>query len=117
MAYLKINNTDFSQYVNNLSVTTKHKYTSRENASGNLLVKYLTAKKDIQVGVIPLDASSLKALLAVLNSFEVTVEYLEPETDSLKTIQCIIPAHTVDYYWIKAGNRKAKAFTFTCEEK
>lgn len=117
MAYLKINTVDYSQYVNKLSITTKHKYTSRENASGTLLVKYLAEKKNVQVGIIPLDSSSLKSLMAAINSFEVSVEYLEPQTNALKTIDCIIPANTVEYYTIQAGNTKAKAFTFTCEEK
>lgn len=117
MAYLKINGIDLSQYVNKLNITTKHKYTARENASGNLLVKYITAKKNVQVGIIPLDSSSLQSVMAIVNSFEVTVEYLEPETDTLKLIKCIIPTHSVEYYSIRVGNTMAKAFTFTCEEK
>ena len=117
MAYLKLNGIDFSQYVNKLNITTKHKYTSRENASGDLLVKYMKAKKNVQVGIIPLDSSSLSSLMAVINNFQVKVEYLDPETNSLKTINCIIPTHSVEYYTIRAGNTKTKAFTFTCEQK
>jgi hypothetical protein len=117
MAYLKINGTDYSQYVNKLSITTKHKYTARENASGNLLTKYITKKRNIQVGVIPLSASSLKSLVSAINGFTVTVEFLDPETNSLSTANCIIPTHNVEYYTINAGGTKTKAFTFTCEEK
>ena len=120
MAYLKINGTDYSQYVNKLSITTKHKYTARENASGNLLTKYITKKRNIQVGVIPLDASTLKSLVSAINGFEVTVEFLDPEnpeTNSLSTANCIIPVHSVEYYTIRAGHTMSKAFSFTCEEK
>ena len=117
MAYLKINGTDYSQYVNKLSITTKHKYTSRENASGNLLVKYLTKKRNIQVGVIPLDASAAKSLVSAINGFQVTVQFLDPATNQLQSAACIIPAHTVEYYTIQAGDTKVKAFSFTCEEK
>lgn len=118
MAYLKINGTDYSQYVNKLSITTKHKYTSRENASGNLLVKYITKKRNIQVGVIPLDDTSLGLLMDAINSFNVTVEFADPVLGgATSTVSCIIPAHSVEWYTIQAGNRRAKAFSFTCEEK
>ncbi len=117
MAYLKINGTDYSQYVNKLSITTKHKYTARENASGNLLTKYITKKRNIQVGVIPLSASSLKSLVSAINGFTVTVEFLDPETNALSTANCIIPTNSLEYYTINAGGTKSKAFSFTCEEK
>lgn len=117
MAYLKINGNDYSQYVNKLLIDTKHKYTARESASGDLLVKYITKKRNISVGVIPLDASSLSSLLSDLNSFEVTVSFLNPETNALETANCIIPINSIEYYTIQAGNTKSKAFNFTCEEK
>lgn len=117
MAYLKINKHDYSQYVNKLLVDTKHKYTARESASGDLLTKYIAAKRNIQVGVIPLSASALKTLLSDINSFEVEVEFLDPVTNAMRTANCIIPIHSVEYYTIRAGNTMAKAFTFTCEEK
>lgn len=118
MAYFKINGKDYSMYVNKLLVDTKHKYTARENASGNLMVKYITKKHNVQVGIIPLDAAALRSLTAELNggSFEKNITYLDPETNSLKTIRCIIPINTIEYYTIQAGNTMAKAFNFTCEE-
>lgn len=118
MAYLKINDKDYSMYVNKLIVDTKHKYTARENASGNLLVKYITKKHNVQVGIIPLDAAALKDIETELNSgsFEKRITYLDPGTNTLTTIRCIIPTTSVEYYTIQAGNVKTKAFTFTCEE-
>lgn len=123
MAYFKINGTDFSKYVNKLLIDTKHKYTARENASGNLMVKYITKKHNVQVGIIPLDAASLRSLESALavdpangKPFEKEITYLDPETNSLRTIRCIIPIHTIEYYTIQAGNVMTKAFSFTCEE-
>lgn len=120
MAYFKINDKDYSMYVNKLLVDTKHKYTARENASGNLLVKYITKKRNVQVGIIPLDAETLKDLTAELaeggTKFEKRVTYLNPETNTLETINCIIPVHTIEYYTIQAGKTMTKAFNFTCEE-
>lgn len=123
MAYFKINNVDYSRYVNKLLIDTKHKYTARENASGNLMVKYITKKHNVQVGIIPLDATALRNLESALavdpsngKPFEKDITYLDPTTNSLKTIKCIIPIHTIEYYTIKAGDTMTKAFTFTCEE-
>ena len=120
MAYFKINGTDYSKYVNKLLVDVKHKYTARENASGNLMVKYITKKHNVQVGIIPLDADALKSLTAELGqggaNFTKSITFLNPETNALETINCIIPIHTIEYYTIRAGNTMAKAFSFTCEE-
>jgi hypothetical protein len=118
MAYFMINDKDYSNYVNKLIIDTKHKYTARENASGNLLVKYITKKHNVQVGIIPLDAAALNDIETELNSgsFEKRITYLDPDTGSLTTIKCIIPVNSVEYYTIQADKVMTKAFTFTCEE-
>lgn len=123
MAYFKINNKDYSLYVNKLLVDTKHKYTARENAAGNLMVKYITKKRNVQVGIIPLDAAALKSLTDELavdpannKPFEKQITYLDPNTNELTTIRCIIPIHSIEYYTVRAGKVMTKAFSFTCEE-
>lgn len=120
MAYFKINGTDYSQYVNKLLVDTKHKYTARENASGNLMVKYITKKRNVSVGIIPLEADVLQTLTAELSEggtgFTKEITFLNPETNALETINCIIPANSIEYYTIRADKTMAKAFNFTCEE-
>ena len=120
MAYLKINGTDYSQFVNKLSITTKQKYTARESANGDLLVKYITAKRNISVGLAPLDASKAKGIIAAIsgaNSMNVTVEFLDPATNSLSSANCIVPVNSVDYYFINSNGTLLKAVTFTAEEK
>ena len=117
MAYLKINGHDYSDYVNKLLVDYKHKYTARESASGDLLVKPITVKRNIQVGIIPLSASSLQTLMADIGELEATVEFLDPKTDTLSTARCIIPITSIEYYSVRADQLRTKAFTFTCEEK
>lgn len=117
MAYLKINGHDYSMYVNKLLIDTKHKYTARENASGNLLTKYITKKHNIHAGIIPLDSSALSTLMSDINGFDVTLQYLDPETNTLATANCIVPIHSVEYYTIRAGNTMTKAFNITFEEK
>lgn len=120
MAYFKINDKDYSMYVNKLLVDVKHKYTARENASGNLMVKYITKKHNVQVGIIPLDADALKSLTTELgqggDKFTKRITFLDPETNTLKTINCIIPIHSIEYYTVRADKVMTKAFSFTCEE-
>ena len=120
MAYFKINNTDYSMYVNKLLIDTKHKYTARENAAGNLMVKYITKKRNIQVGIIPLDATALKSLVEELNKggaqFTKSITFLNPETNALETVTCIIPINSIEYYTVQADKVMTKAFSFTCEE-
>lgn len=116
MAYFKIDNHDYSTYVNKLIIDTKHKYTARENASGNLMVKYITKKRNVNVGIIPLDATTLKNLMSDLNRFQVDVTFLNPETNALETIHAIIPVNSIEYYTIRADKTMVKAFNFTCEE-
>ncbi len=120
MAYFKINGTDYSLYVNQLLIDTKHKYTARENAAGNLMVKYITKKRNIKVGIIPLDATVMKNLAAELakggTNFTKSVTFLNPETNELETINCIIPINSIEYYTIRADKVMTKAFSFTCEE-
>lgn len=120
MAYLKINDTDYSHLVNKLSITTKQKYTARESANGDLLVKYITAKRNIQVGLRPLEASAAIGIISAISgasSMNVKVDFLDPSTDSLSTAYCIVPTNSVEYHSINSNGTLLKAVTFTAEEK
>lgn len=116
MAYFKINGIDFSQYVNKLNIQTNHIYNARTNASGNTSVKLINSKKVITVGIIPLNADVNKDLVEVLNTFKMTVEFLDPETNTLGTANCILPKNSIDYYTIQADKVQTKAYIITFEE-
>lgn len=117
MAYFKINGTDYSMYVSALKVATDHIYKGRTNASGNTIVKYVNSKRLIEVGIIPLDAGALASLLNNINSFNVTCDFLNPETQRLETgVNCIIESHIVEYYTIQNNKTKFKAFTLVLKE-
>lgn len=116
MAYFKINGVDFSQYVNKLIVQTNHIYNARTNASGNTSVKLINSKKVINVGIIPLNAETNADLVAILNTFKVTVEFLDPATGELGQAICIIPKNSIEYYTIQADNVKTKAYVLAFEE-
>lgn len=117
MAYFKINGNDYSKYVNSLKVTKKAIYKSATNAAGNTVVKYISTKRDFTVGIIPLDAASMAALQADLNSFKVSISYRDPDTNELvENVNCIIPVNEVEYYTIQADKVLYKAFLLTIME-
>ena len=116
MTYFKINEYDFSQYVNKLEIQTKHMYNAKTNANGDTAVKYIASKKVITVGIIPLDESSLKSLVREINKFQVSISYRDPETGSINSTTCIIPTNNIAYYTIRADKVQTKAFNLAFEE-
>jgi hypothetical protein len=116
MAYFKINNVDFSQCVNKLKVTKDNIYKSMTNAAGTTLVKYITSKRIIEVGIIPLDEDALKELEAIIDRFKLSISFTDPKTGVLQTTTCILPSHNVEYYTIQAGKVMTKAFSLKFEE-
>lgn len=112
MAYFKIDNIDYSQYTNELKVGSEANYNAQTNAAGDTVVDYVNKKRVIEVGIIPLTPTYLSNLITAINKFNVSITFLNPETNSLETINCIIPSSNVEYYTIQAnGKVMAKAFT------
>ena len=116
MTYFKINNVDYSMYVNKLIVDTEHVYKARTNASGNTSVKYVNTKKIVEVGIIPLDESIAASLKKAIDQFQVSISYRNPNTKALETINCIIPSNSVEYYTIRADKVMLKAFNLIFQE-
>lgn len=111
MTYFKIKDIDFSANVSELKVTKNHIYKSQANAAGNTIVKYVNTKRIINVGIIPLDAATMKKLQAAIADLTVSISFQNPNTGALETITCMIPTHAVEYYTIQgANNTKFKAF-------
>lgn len=116
MTYFKINEIDYSMYVNKLLVGTEHIYKGRTNASGNTVVKRINTKRTLEVGIIPLDDFVMSNLQYLLNNFTVTVTFLDPATKRLETIKCMVSVHSVDYYTIQDSDVRFKAFSLTFKE-
>lgn len=117
MNYFKINNTDYSQYVNSLKVNRKNIYNSQTNAAGDTVADLVNAKRTIEVGIIPLSGEAMASLLKDIESFNVSVSFLNPRTNSIEeNVNCIIPSSGVDYYTIQAGKTLLNAFSVTIEE-
>jgi hypothetical protein len=116
MTYFKINNTDFSMYVNELKVSKEANYNAQTNAAGNTVVDLINHKRTVEVGIIPVTSEAMAQLQLLLDSFNVTITYLNPNTNALDTINCIIPDSNVEYYTIQAGNVSFKAFSLKFTE-
>lgn len=110
MEYLKINNTDFSAFVNELIVTKSVNYSAQTNAAGNTVVDYINSKRIVSVGFIPLSGEKLVELLAEINAFNVSLSFMNPQINALETINCIVPESEINYYSIRVNGVLCKAF-------
>lgn len=117
MTYLKINNTDYSMYVNQFKVGKTVAYKSATNAAGDTVVKYVNTKRSFTVGIIPLNDQVMAALQSDISGFKVSISYRDPKTnDLIENVQCIIPNNDVEYQTIRANNVLYKAFTLVIQE-
>ena len=115
--FFKINDNDYSMYVNKLMVSKEHLYTPVTTSAGNTVVKYINSKRVLEVGIIPLDDAAMTRLLTDVNKFKVAISFRDPETNLLvENVECIIPKNTVDYYTIQAGKIMYKAFSIQIKE-
>ena len=116
MEYFKINDVDYSKCVSSLKVNKVVNYNAQTNAAGNTVVDYINTKRAIEVGIIPLnDAAMLKLQLAIA-AFNVSITFRNPQTNTLETINCIIPESEADFYTIQVGKVLYKAATLTFTE-
>lgn len=104
MSYFTIGENDYSNICNKLSITNKANYNAQTNAAGNTVVEYINAKREIEVGIIPLTDDRLIGLLADIERFNVSISFRNPRTNQLETINTIIPSTNVDYYTIRENN-------------
>lgn len=112
MAYFKIGETDFSMYVNELTVEREANYNAQTNAAGNTVVDYINHKRTIKVGIIPLDSATMISLQAAIGALGVSISFRNPQTGVLEeNVSCIIPSNNVEYYTIQADKVLFNAFS------
>ena len=117
MEYFKINNKDFSLYVNELKVSSAANYTAQVNAAGDTVVDYINSKRTIEVGIIPIDNAAMINLQNAISGFNVSLSFRNPTTGILEeNVNCIIPANDVEYYTIQADRVSYKGFNLTFTE-
>jgi hypothetical protein len=102
MAYFKIDNVDFSHYVNELKVNKVTNYSAQTNAAGDTVVDYINHKREIEVGIIPLEDADMQQILAAIEPFNVLISFRNPLTGVIEDdVNCIIPENEVEYYTIQ----------------
>ena len=117
MAYFKIGNNDYSMFVNELKVSTDTNYNSQTNAAGDTVVDYINKKRTIEVGIIPLNETIMKQLQGDIEAFNVSISFLNPNTNLLEeNVNCIIPSNEVEYYTIQADKTLFEALSLEFEE-
>lgn len=117
MAYFKIGEHDYSDYVRGLEIKTVANYSARVNAAGDSVVDYVNKKRQIEVGFIHLTSEQIIPLLEDLNSFNVVLSFREPITGALTTgVNCIVPSFNPEYYTIQQNKVMFKEFSITFEE-
>ena len=117
MAYLKINDKDFSPYVRGLTITKTNNYNSQTNAAGNTVVDYINRKRTFVVSFIYIDDETMQQLQEELNMFNVFISFRNPDTGVLEEdVNCIIPNTKIEYYTIQANKVLFKEFDLTFNE-
>lgn len=114
MAYFKIGNTDFSNRVNELNIKTEANYNAQTNSAGNTVVDYINKKREIEVGIIPLNSDDMKAIQNAINAFNVKISFRNPKTGVLEeNVDVIIPENEVSYYTIQTDKVLFNEFSLT----
>ncbi len=117
MAYFKIGENDYSMYVNELRVRKEANYNAQTNAAGNTVVDYINAKREIEVGIIPLNDTVMAQLLNDIDAFNVSISFRNPRTNALEEgVNCIIPEDEIEYYTIQANKVMYQALSLTFTE-
>lgn len=117
MAYFKIGDNDYSSIVNSLKINHNSVYNAQTNANGDSVVDLINTKREIEVGIIPLNPTQMASLLADIDKFNVSISYRNPRTGALaENVNCIIPDDSIEYYTIQANKVLFKAFTLTFTE-
>jgi hypothetical protein len=116
LTYFKINDIDFSQYVNKLKIGKENNFKVKTNARGKLQASYITTNYIVEVGIIPIDNEAMQSLQAALRANGVSISFLDADTGELKTINAILTKQAVEYYTIQDSNIRFNAFALTFTE-
>ncbi len=108
-----INGVAFGHCVSGLKVNKTTHYNAQVNAAGNTVVDFVNHKRTIEVNVIPLDDATMRALQNAISNFNVTIDFRNPETGAVESINCIIPENNTEYYTIQGDRVLYKAFTLS----
>lgn len=103
MAYFKINDVDFSHLVSELKVgyETLVSDKSGRNAAGNNVIDVINRKIKVYLTLRHTTGEEMKAFLNAVKPFVVNITFLNPETNTLTTINTNIGTPEPEYYTIQ----------------
>jgi hypothetical protein len=90
MVYFKIGNKDFSDMVSGMKIgyETLVSDNSGRNAAGDTVVDVVNKKRKLYITFRHTFSAEMKELLAAIESYVVTVSYLDSKTNTLQSMNC-----------------------------
>lgn len=106
MAYLKINDVDFSSLVSGLKVgyETLVSDKSGRNAAGDTTIDVINRKIKLYVTLRHTTNTEMNSFLSAISPYVVNVTFLNPETRALSTINAYTGTPEPEYYTIQPNN-------------
>lgn len=100
--YFKINGTDFSGLVSGLKVgyETLVSDKSGRNAAGDTVIDIINKKFKVYITFRHTTDAEMKNLLAAIKDYVVSIQFLNPQTGALTTIQAYTGTPEPEYYTI-----------------
>lgn len=100
MTIFKIGNADFSDLVTGLRVgyETLVSDNSGRNANGDTVLDVINTKRKIYVTLRHTTFAEMQSFLAAVAPFQVSVTFLDPKTNTLKTANTYIGTPEPEYY-------------------
>lgn len=80
-------------------------------AAGNTLAKPINSKYILEVGFRALTSAEMVKLQPYINKLTVSVTFLEPASNTLKTVSCLLTNNLVEYYTIQEDEIIYKPFS------
>lgn len=100
MTYFKIGSADFSSLVSGLKVgyETLVSDNSGRNAAGNTTIDIINKKIKVYVTLRHTTQEEMKSFLSAIANYVVNIQFLDPTTNALKTIQVYTGTPEPEYY-------------------
>ena len=110
MAYLKVNNQDFSHIVSGLKVgkETLVSDESGRNAAGNTVIDVINTKYKVYVTLRHTFSEEMDAFLNAIRNYVVEVEFLNPFTSEFDTNTAYTGTPEPEYYTIQTSSTATK---------
>ena len=102
MTYLKIDNKDYSSLISGLKVgyETLVSSDSGRNAAGDTVIDITNRKIKLYVNLRHTTNAEMKDFLTAIKGYVINVSFLDPETNSIKTINAYTSTPEPEYYTI-----------------